>query len=102
MKFQNFGFKTDEKNMENEKIPNFFFDNFFYLCLKTPNPGSFSRAHDENPINLSILEIDFRDFPLYFNRICLPGSGAENLFSLGNYCRTAHAKAPWRNTLPAL
>ena len=64
MIFQNFMFKIDGKNMKNEKIPKLFFHTIFIYCLKTSNPGSFSPAYVENPINLSISEIDFRKFPL--------------------------------------
>ena len=101
MIFQNFMFKTNEKNMKNEKNWIFWTGEIFVSCLKTPNPGSFSPPHIGFLIYLSISEIDFRDFALYFNRICLPGSGAENLVSRGNYCsirNTAASSRPTHNT----
>ena len=44
---------------------NFVFDTIFVSCVETPFPGSFSRQKYPNLIIISILEIHFRDFPLY-------------------------------------
>ena len=86
MIFENFMFQIDGKNMKNEKNSKMFSVTFFYCGLKTPFPVPFSRAYVGDTIYISILEIHFRDFPLYFYWICLPGSGTENLVSLGIYC----------------
>ena len=70
MILQVFMFKIDEKIMQNEKNQKMFPVNFFGLCLKTPFPGSLSPSECGDTINLSIENMDFRNFPLNSYRIC--------------------------------
>ena len=67
---QVFLFKIDEKIMKNEKNQKMFSVNFSGSGLKTPFPGSISASECGDTINLSFENMDFRNFPLYFYRIC--------------------------------